>query len=427
MSRSLCCGAAAALALTACAPPPLQPPAAHVQATPIPAEALAPFIARVEAVRGARFREPVRGFEIAPEDVPRLLDAEFERIASRERLAAESRLASALGLAPPGADLRALFLELASGSIAGMYSETGRAFYAVAGAESAGAASGDALEVHELTHALQDQQGELLGALAVLEGDDDVAFALAALLEGEATWVELRDAAAHGGPAPPTPAEFDKLFRVQIAPTGSFPRLLAEAATAPYPLGYALADALARRGGVAAFDVAHADPPLSSEELLHPEQYLDPALRTPLAQLARDPHVPGCRVATSNSYGELGMRVWLLDRGLAAPAAEAGAAGWDADRAWLFDCGGEARAAWLVQWDDAAAVQRLERVLTARLGASSAISLDRSGRRLLVSADLAPPARAQLLALAEAPRIASFAAYLRAHPEAAARLRELRP
>jgi len=415
------------LALAACAPPsPPDAPATQVQLAPIAPEALAPFVARVEAVRGARFTEPVRAFEIAPADVERLLDAEIDRFAPREQLAAESRLAAALGLVPPGADLRALLLELASGSIAGMYSQADRAFYAVAGAESAGAASGGSLEVHELVHALQDQRGELLGALFGLAGDDDIAFALSALLEGEATWVELHDAAARGGPAPPDPAAFDVQFRAQIASLDGFPRLLAESTTATYPLGYALADRLARRGGPPALDAAAADPPLSSEELLHPAQYLDASQRTPLAQLPRAPRVPGCRVVATNTYGELGVRVWLLDRCASAAAAEIGGAGWDGDRAWLLACRGEEGAAWLVQLDEPAAAERLARVVRSRAAVLGTLFVEASGRRILLASNLAAPQRAQLLALAEEPRIASFAAYLRAHPEVSARMRELR-
>jgi hypothetical protein len=397
-----------------------------VQLAPISHERLAPFIARVEAVRGAHFVETVRAFEIATADVPRLLDAEIERFAPREQLAAESRLAAALGFVPAGADLRALLLELASDSIAGMYSQADRAFYAVAGAESAGAASGGALEVHELVHALQDQRGELLGALLGLAGDDDLAFALTALLEGEATWVELRDAAARGGPAPPGPAAFAARFRAQIASLEGYPRLLAETTTAPYPLGYALADALAQRGGSTALDAASADPPLSSEELLHPEQYLGGAPRTPLAQLPRAPLVPGCSVVATNTYGELGVRVWLLDRGVSAADAELSAGGWDGDRAWLLACSGEERAAWLLQSADAAAAERLARVMRARAASLGAFTLDASDRRVLLARKLSAPHRAQLLMLAEEPRTASFAAYLRARPEVLARARELR-
>jgi hypothetical protein len=130
-------------------------------------------------------------------------------------------------------------------------------------------------------------------------------------------------------------------------------------------------------------------------------------------------------VAT-NTYGELGVRVWLLDRGVSAADAELSAAGWDGDRAWLLACSGEERAAWLLQLADAAAAERVARVMRARAASLGAFTIDASDRRVLLASSFAAQPRAQLLALAEEPRTASFAAYLRARPEVLARARELR-
>jgi hypothetical protein len=207
------------------------------------------------------------------------------------------------------------------------------------------------------------------------------------------------------------------------------PRAVAEALVAPYPLGYALADALVARGGVGEFSAAHADPPLTSEALLHPERYLDATQREPLAELTREPALPGCRVVATNCYGELTVRAWLEQLGAEPQRALEAAAGWDADRAWQFACGERSASAWLLAYDDEAEAAELFVLLLAsrpRAFLTGPLSVARDGTRVLVSSALAPAERAQLLASAEPRRFATLAAYLAAHPEVAARARKLR-
>lgn len=105
-----------------------------------------------------------------------------------------------------------------------------------------------------------------------------------------------------------------------------------------YRAGYGLALALVARGGVPALDAALADPPLSSEEVLHPERYLGG--RRPLAWLALPDPPAGCTRRAANRLGELGVRVWLREAGVDPAQAGAAADGWDSDRAVLWSCRG---------------------------------------------------------------------------------------
>jgi hypothetical protein len=387
----------------------------------LPGSELAPFAARVEAVRGLRFAHAAEGWRVPERALAEILERELDRSASRAEIARDAQLAASLGLMPRGFDLRAALLAFQAANAAGFYSPQDDRLYVVAGGASAGAGDADALFVHELAHALQAQRSGLLEILLRLRGREDLGFALTALLEGEATLVEVSDAAARSEVARPTPTELAVRFPTAAA-TPELPRVAAEALLAAYPLGYALVDGLVARGGTSALDAAYQDPPLTSEELLHPERYLEGG-REPYEEFPVEPRLRSCRARSTSCYGELTVRAWLEEQG--AGAASAAAAGWDADRAWLFDCGTRDASAWLLEYDDEREARELERELRALAPASGgeALELRQKGARLLVSQGLSEAQQSELLALAGPREFPDLAALLAAHPELRRRAR----
>ena len=218
------------------------------------------------------------------------------------------------------------------------------------------------MALHELVHALQDAHTPLLAVLLGLDDHDDLAFALGALLEGDAVRAAFRDRAARGGPAASSAEEFAERFvDPSVRPGPPLPRFLRDTFLLQYPLGYALVAALDEARGPAAVDAALADPPLSSEALLHPEQALlhpeagREAGRSALPFLALDAPALGCagggRELGRNTFGELGLRALLAERGASELRAAAAAAGWDGDRALALACGATLAFAWLAQFD----------------------------------------------------------------------------
>lgn len=385
---------------------------------PLPDALLAELVARAEHARGLRFPAPVRAELLPPRRVRATFEAEIDAAYDPEDFARAEALAEALGLLPPGTALREALLEFQSGAVAGFYTPLRRRLYVVRrGAFARRPDPGEGLvAVHELVHALQDAHSAVPRVLLGLDDHDDLAFALGALLEGDSLWAAFRDQSADGGPAPPSAAALAAELRLEGEDaSAAVPRLLRESFLLQYPHGYAIAEALAARGGTAALDAALRDPPLTSEEVLHPELYLGPEPRPALAWLALDERTPGlegCRFSESNGFGELGLRIWALERGASEPRAEGAAQGWDGDRAALLDCGAGPGFAWLLQFDAEADAAELQ-----SLGATSAeVALERSGRRLLLSRGLDAPARRAALAAPER-RFADLDGYLAARPE----------
>jgi hypothetical protein len=206
------------------------------------------------------------------------------------------------------------------------------------------------------------------------------------------------------------------------------PRLVRESIVLQYPAGYALVSRIHEAGGVAALDAALLDPPLTSEDVLHPERYLDPSHRGPLLflQLAIERIAPSseCTTVGANTFGEFGLRIWAQERGMRRSEASAAAEGWDADRAVVFDCPTGPAFAWLLQFETAAKAGEFAE--TARRLARPSTQVDDLGTRVLLSTNLAQSGRDAALFETESRSYRDLSQYLDARPEILERTRTLR-
>ncbi len=395
----------------------------------LPEGQLAERLAEAEAVRGLRLGAPVEARWIPAQRSSELLSAELDRAIAPEYAAGQERLAQALGMLPAGVGLREAILRLQSDAAVGFYSALGRRLYLVGDAMPFETldASAEAVLIHELVHALQDANTRLLDVMLGLEGADDEAFAIGALLEGDATWAAFRWEEQRSGMPPLSPSALALDWSPEWAEAAhpEVPHWVRESFLRQYPTGYALAVRLVQAGGIAALDAALLDPPLSSEELLHTDRYMEVARRRPLAWFPEQLEEldAGCRVIASNVFGELGARAFAWQRGRDHAAAVELASDWDGDRAWLFACPQGERVAWLLQFDDAEAARRFEGGIA---GEAAGLRVDAAGRRVLLSRGLDPAGRRMLLETLTPRRFRDLDAWLAAHPEVLARGRALR-
>jgi len=176
--------------------------------------------------------------------------------------------------------------------------------------------------VHALTRALQEQNADLTTLRRQAGDDPDQARALAALLEGDATRIELaylaslpaadQTAVQATHDYSPTPATYGQL-----------------AATFPATVGRDFATALAEQGGNPAVDAAFRRPPTSTAQVIDPKAYQDGS--EPLG--VRAPPGQGQRV-DAGTLGEFGLAA-LTTGG--RRATNAGAAGrWIGDSYGTF-------------------------------------------------------------------------------------------
>jgi hypothetical protein len=199
---------------------------------------------------------------------------------------------------------------------------------------------------HEVVHALQDQNFNL-GALALRRKDnDDLALAAAALVEGDAnyhmgiylrTHFRMRELLG----------DLRFLFSQQTDKLLSAPVFLRETLLFPYQEGQNFVAELHARGGVEAVNRAFARPPQSTEQVLHPEKYLE-GKDPPKPVVIRLKPAPGWRWIHENVVGELGVRAHLtplLDLERASRVAE----GWGGDRYVVYEVR-EPAGGWVLVW-----------------------------------------------------------------------------
>jgi hypothetical protein len=201
---------------------------------------------------------------------------------------------------------------------------------------------------HELVHALQDQHYDLTHLTDWQPDMGDSQAAVHALAEGDATSAML-DAMLkpRGATALEVP---DGLMRAQSV-LGSAaltaPPVLVRSLLAPYIDGLSFANYLRRRGGFSAVDEAWRSPPVSTEQLLHPEKFLarEAPLVVPLP--SPPPNAPELSERFHDVMGEQTLRL-LFEEWLPARTAAAAAADWGGDRLSVF--ADDARKRWAIGW-----------------------------------------------------------------------------
>ncbi len=346
MSRALI----VALALLAAAPAGLL----AQQDAPAALVASARAVSReIAGIRGLAWRRPVE-FQVSDRaTIQAYAQASLDREMSPAEWTAYGELLTHVGLLPPGTDLHRLVVDLYAEQIAGYYDPHLQTFYL---ADWLPPFLQKAVVAHEATHALQDQHFDLETWMGEVPSTDDGALARSAVVEGEAMAVMLAYMLV---PTGMTLDEMPDLGTLLQGPGGdtssgfpSFqqaPESLQRLLLFPYVEGARFVMAAFRAGGWEAVDRLYADPPASTEQILHPEKYRE--TRDAPVALGRPEGGAGVTYLTSGSLGEFGTRL-VLAAALGDSLAEAPARGWDGDRYALYrlEDGGR-RFAWTLAWD----------------------------------------------------------------------------
>ncbi|PSP88167.1 hypothetical protein BRC90_08450 [Halobacteriales archaeon QS_4_69_34] len=251
--------------------------------------------------------------------------------------------------------------------------------------------------VHELTHALQDQEFDL-GATYDRRTRDG-ALAARGLTEGDPNYVEARYVERCGveWTCVRTPAEDGGSG--DDGGTEALNRGIYATIVQPYSDGPALIDRLLDRGGWAAVDAAYERPPISTEQTIHPEAYPDerPAsLR--VADTARDGWTRyEVGDGGANTLGEASIYAMLWYQGTAYDnpvidtdgfhRADGGpfdsynytsapSSGWAGDRVVPYGNGDERGYVWTTRWDSAADAREFETAYRAVLDGHGAERVD---------------------------------------------------
>jgi hypothetical protein len=287
-------------------------------------------------------------------------------------LAIEGRLLQRLGLLPDDVDLYELLVALYGSQVAAYYRPDTSTFYIIERDEPF-AAMDRMIVAHEYTHALQDQHYDLEGTRITDPSEGDAALAQLAAIEGDATllmfqWaletLSTREQLELFSSFVPTPTDQQLLDEM--------PPILRRQLEFPYNDGFLFTTEVQRRGGWSAVDDTLANPPVSTEQVLHPDKYF--AGEQPITVTVPDLTEAlgaGWRDLYQQTMGELNIQVWLAD-GEPPPMVipgiqveptpwQAAAAGWGGDRLHMYEDGAGGWAiVWLIEWDSEADADAFE-------------------------------------------------------------------
>jgi hypothetical protein len=311
-------------------------------ARPDALSAVEEVLAEVSHLRGLSVRYRVKtGLRSRAEIERYVLENLNTRISPREFDAAAKALI-AFGLAPRGFDYRDLLLRILTEQIAGYYHPKTKTLYV---ADWLTLEEQRLVLVHELVHALQDQHFDLRRFEKGPQGESDRDLAVHALIEGEAMGVMLTYMLKPQGldmtsiPVPLT-LLFEQLRMMEDGRSQalqSAPAAVRESLLFPYTYGAAFVQYLVREGSWTRVSRAYADPPDSTEQILHPEKFLsrDRPIRIHVrdvgALLSRS-----LRKRLSDRNGEFGYFL-ILREYLDTPTAKRAAEGWEGDQFVLYE------------------------------------------------------------------------------------------
>ena len=281
---------------------------------------------RVERLRDLRFERPPRPGIATTDDLRRIAERELAKARVRALIRAGDAELKLLGLLDPGESLGDVATQTTSLAAAFYEPERGRLFV-VGDAVPAGPAVTEFILAHELTHALEDQRFGLPSGGGL---SDDRVLAETALVEGSATALMTDYAARFLNP-------FDLAADAAgiDAGTGGLPRFALDEVEFSYFDGMEFVNAL--RGVTADWDLVdyayRTRPPATTEQVLHPEKYLDAEAAAPVP--APGAGGAGWRLVDEGTVGEFATGQ-VLEEGIDEPAAQIAAAGWggDAYRLW---------------------------------------------------------------------------------------------
>jgi hypothetical protein len=251
---------------------------------------------------------------------------------------ADAKSAEAFGLLPKNFDLDSFMVELLTEQIAGLYDPKAHEFYI---ADWIPLDDQRMVMAHELTHALEDQHFQIEAWLKAARPNDDAELAREAFLEGSAMAAMVDYLLQGTGKSVTNMPEFDpSLLTGDIGNSPSLqkaPPFIKDTLVFPYFAGMTFTAASLKPAGWGSIGQVFANPPASTQQILHPALYKSGHLPEKVtlpdleAKLGKE-----WKKLDDNLLGEFGWKE-VLKQFLGQDRAEPLAAAWDGDRYVLFE------------------------------------------------------------------------------------------
>jgi hypothetical protein len=346
----------------------------------------------VETLRGKKFLREVPVYDVSTKELRAVSEHEMEKELPGPKLRRYEELLAWMDMVPPHTDLKSVYADFCAEQVDGFYVSDSKEIcipsFSLAATNTGKKATerklGDIsldtdgiVLAHEFTHALEDQYWPIDDPR---DNDDkastDRGTAHDFVLEGSATREMTEVVPAQFGEGLPGgyfllwnllhsgPGEFalkyafSHAWKSSAVSVAGVPESLARQEAMPYSFGYSFCTEIVRKWGLDGLDYIYNHPPVSSEQVMHPEKCWE--WRDFPVQIDLPESLPGnWKQISIDSEGEAGIAIFFgcqfknLNRGLQL------ARGWDGDHVALFEGeGGRRLLLWASSWDSAYAAAR---------------------------------------------------------------------
>lgn len=314
-------------------------------------------------ITGWKVKHQVPAAYISKAELHSYIAQRLKQSVKPEEIRIESLTLKMFGLIPEDFDLEKATVDLVTEQAAAFYDYNRKRLYIT---ESDGSFIEKRIAlVHELAHALADQQYSLARFIHKGNQSDDSATAREAVMEGQATWLMWAlTQKLGGGAARPSEMVLSTAANETGASSAQFPVFdnaplyLRESMLFPYNQGLLFQDAVYQAKGKAAFDEVFRNAPSSTAQILHSQLYFNRAMPLNLTP-PQVPHPKEYRRLAEGSVGEFDHRI-LIEQSHSAEEAGKLAAHWRAGAFTLFERkrDREATLTYVSEWDSAEAASQ---------------------------------------------------------------------
>lgn len=323
----------------------------------------------VEKIRGLKFKEEIKFEYISQKQVSNILNKELSRQYTEKKLENYETALKVFGLIPKKSNLKDLVQNLMNSQVAGIYDNKSKKMYILETSKelnndeffklSSAFNLDDIMIVHELTHALTDQNFNLEKSLKLdnFENEDKQIAGLS-VAEGDAILVMVRYLLKTMNVPEISLFNFedfmgDSNFYGQFLGE-TIPRYLRETLIFPYTSGLKFVSFISKGEDFKKIDLLYLKTPASTEEVIHPEKYInqnDKPIETKINWFDLKKKGASEKI-WEGTWGELGTKIILQEWKVNEKKAILFSEGWGGDRYIVYkNYIGEFLFFWKTIWD----------------------------------------------------------------------------
>lgn len=320
------------------------------------------ILQELHEITGFKIKHRVPAEIITRDKVKEFLQQRMKESSSPEEIRVEELTLKKFGLVPEDFDLAKNTVDLLTEQAAAFYDFHRKRMYITDWTPSA---TREPALVHELGHALADQNVNLEKFIKQGQKSDDASLARLAVMEGQASWLMAEYMARKVGQSLATsPVLLDTMAHSIESGAAEFPVFeseplyLRQTLVFPYSQGLLFQNAVYARTKQKSFEEVFRKPPVSTQQILHPDTYFS-GLEPTHPALPQLPDSRGYKRIADGTVGELDHAI-LLEQYAGAEASKQLSPHWRGGAYALLEHHSPEKVVLLyaVEWDDAPSAER---------------------------------------------------------------------